>query len=66
MITILQKRKVRLEEMKGLHLHPSLHYVPKFPVSSKLSFPSAEQAPTFRTPHNNHHFPLFSQILDFR
>lgn len=66
MITILQKRKLRLGEMKGLSLHPSLHDVAVFPVSPKLSFPSAEQAPTFGSPHNDHHSPVFSQILDFK
>ena len=58
MTTIVQMRKLRWREMKGLSpLTPDC--VLEYPVKSKLSGPSAEQVPTFRSPHTDHH-PAFS------
>ena len=51
--------------MKGLSpLTPDC--VLEYPVKSKLSGPSAEQVPTFRSLHTDHHPSLFPQIPDFQ
>lgn len=56
-----------MERNEGSVSHPDC--VLEYPVKSKLSGPSAEQLPTFRSPHTDHHpaFPLrFLNSSDYR
>ena len=59
--------KTEAERNEGTVSSAPLHSVPGvFPATSEVSYPSAEQVPTFRSLHTDHHPSLFPQIPDFQ
>ena len=59
--------KTEAERNEGIVSSVPLHCVPGVsPATSEVSCPPAEQVPTFRSLHTDHHPPLFPQIPDFQ
>ena len=57
--------KTEAERNEGTVSSVPLHCVPGVsPATSEVSCPPAEQVPTFRSLHTDHHPPLFPQIPD--
>ena len=59
MITILQMRKLRLREMKGLSPHPPTVSQKYFLSPPSFHVHQQSKRPTFTSPHTDHHPPPF-------